>query len=586
MAQDDYKTLYISEAEDTMSALENGLIAFGDNEDVVADVNELFRHAHNMKGMSGAMGYDLVVEASHALENVLARFKNKEIEVSPERVDVLLRAVDTISKLNEHAVNEGPPADGSELLSEVLELLSPMLVECDGEARKPDTSATDDTNTGDEGKESVTGGSADERSESPRLEGDAVATPRAAQTADTDYRPVITSTRVTLEKLDKLMGRVGELITSRTRLSTLAEESGSRILVREFASFARLSNAIQRDVMELRLVPVGHIFKRFKRLVRDLSRETNKDVSLDIVGGEIGLDKSVMETVVDPLIHVIRNCVDHGIESPVERKERGKPARATIVLSARRERDSVILAVSDDGRGIDVEKVRKISKPGGMVEEFAEQLADDEICRILSAPGFSTSEGVDHLSGRGMGMHIVKVLTESLGGALSISSKPGEGTTVSLKLPISLAITRALLFYVGGHVYALPIDCVQETSRVERGALDSVRGRFVYKTKGTAVPVVRPRDVFGMAPDETPERYIRVIVVDTEAGRVALSVDKILGQQDLVIKALPPMMRGVKGISGAAILGNGDVAFVWDPKVFFEEVDEHELAREAVTVDA
>jgi two-component system chemotaxis sensor kinase CheA len=584
MAQEDYKTLYIAETEETMSALENGLIAFEDNEDVVTDVNELFRHAHNMKGMSGAMGYDLVVEASHTLENVLARFKNGEIEVSPARVDVLLRAVDIIGNLNRHAVDEGPPSEGSELLAQVVELLSPMLVESDG-----NTTATDCTNTGDKDGEPTTASPADEPADSSRLDGDeagAAGMARAAQTAKADYHPVITSTRVTLEKLDKLMGRVGELITSRTRLGSLAEESGSRVLEREFASFARLSNAIQRDVMELRLVPVGQVFKRFKRLVRDLSRETKKDVSLDIVGGDIGLDKSVLETVVDPLIHVIRNCVDHGIESPSERKALGKPERATIVLSARRERDSVILAVSDDGRGIDVEKIRKISKPAEASEDFAEQLADDDICRIVSMPGFSTSDGVDHLSGRGMGMHIVKVLTESLGGSLSVSSKPGEGTTVSLKLPISLAITRALLFYVGGHVHALPIDCVQETSRVERGALDSVRGRFVYKAKGIAVPVVRPRDVFGMTPEETAERYIRMIVVDTDAGSVALSVDKILGQQDLVIKALPPMMRGVKGISGAAILGNGDVAFVWDPNVFFEEVDEHELARDTVTVDA
>jgi len=568
MAQDDYKTLYIAETEETMSALENGLIAFEDNEDAVADVNELFRHAHNMKGMSGAMGYDLVVEASHTLENVLARFKNNEIEVSPDKIDHLLRAVDIIGKLNQHAVNDGSQAEGAEFLSQVHELLSPLLAETAG---APDQAA----------ESAAAPEKAPQGTTAPAA---GAGTAGTARTQDTDYRPEITSTRVALDKLDKLMGRVGELITSRTRLGTLAEEAGSRVLVREFATFARLSNAIQRDVMELRLVPVGQVFKRFTRLVRDLSRDTKKNVTLEIVGGEIGLDKSVLETVVDPLIHVIRNCVDHGVESPADRLALGKPERATIILSARRERDSVILAVSDDGRGIDVEKIRRMTRPAGG-DDHSEQLAGDEICRILAMPGFSTSEGVDHLSGRGMGMHIVKVLTESLGGSLSISSEPGEGTTVSLKLPISLAITRTLLFYVGGHVHALPIDCVRETSRVERGALDSVRGRFVYKTKGVAVPVVRPRDIFGMPPQEATERYIRMIVVDTDAGSVALSVDGILGQQDLVIKGLPAMMRGVKGISGAAILGNGDVAFVWDPNVFFEEVEEHEIARDTVAVE-
>jgi len=395
----------------------------------------------------------------------------------------------------------------------------------------------------------------------------------------------ITSTKVELERLDRILDLAGELTVSRIRFSAIASTLGSKPLLDELALSWRLISQIQKEVMEARLIPVGQVFQRFHRLVRDVSHETGKSVKFEITGVEIGLDRVVLEGMVDPLVHLIRNAMDHGIESPSERRAAGKSEEARLTLSARRERNNVVLEVSDDGRGIDLAKVAASAAEAGIFKGRTADLTDDDVCRIITMPGFSTAASVDRLSGRGMGMNIVKRAVDSLGGAIQIRSKPGTGTTVALLLPINLSIIKALLFSVGSEVHAIPIEYVSETTRFERGSLKTVQGNLVLHDGDGVVSVLMPDDIFGLPLDTTDERYSKVIVIDTGARRIAVVVNTIIGQQDIVIKALPPLFRGVRGISGATVLGSGKVAFIWDPHILFEGRCTYESDQKALVLE-
>jgi two-component system chemotaxis sensor kinase CheA len=584
MNVNDYRELYLSEAEEGLQALEAGLIGLESSEEPAASINELFRHAHNLKGISGAMGYHEVVEASHALENVLDRLRRGE-EITVTKIGCMLGATDILKKLVRGAAEtlEGPAGDGAsspggqaasdagpdqrrsgdgavpgaagrgvELLSEIMMLLSNM----SDSAAAPSGPVTRPASEPEAG----TG---------------------AAKPAESLERR-ISSTKVEIERLDRIMDMVGELVTSRIRLSNLATELGSKPLAEEIALSWRIISQIQREVMEARLIPVGQVFQRFNRLVHDVSHDRGKKVRLEISGAEIGLDRIVLEGMVDPLVHLIRNALDHGIEPPADRLAAGKPEEGAVRLCARRERGTVVLEVSDDGRGIDTAGVAAEAAAAGLIRSRTGDLGEEDLCRILTAPGFTTSTAVDRMSGRGMGMSIVKKAVDAFGGQLRIRSAAGVGMTVSLILPINLSIIKALLFSIGPDVHALPIEYVSETSRIEQGSLRTVNGQLVLPQGDRVVPVLMPEHILGVRFDGSGERYARVIVVDTGRRRVAVVVNRVIGQQDIVIKALPPLFRGLRGISGATVLGSGKVAFIWDPHVLFEGRCAYESDQEAV----
>lgn len=587
MKVSDYKALYASEAEETLQALESGIMGLEGAGDETSRVEEIFRAAHNLKGMSGAMGYDAVVEASHSLENVLDRCRRGELSIGSTEVDLLLRTLDLLKDLTHAAINGERNAVTEELLGNILVLLSPMSArgpDADRRSHGPANDADDAGDTADAGAaagadganeaDDAAGADDADKADDAADTGAPAAPPRApAPDKKTGMReksyPKVISTRVSLESLERLMDLVGELIISRIRLTGLAREIGYKPLIEELNASGRLVSEIQKEVMEARLVPVGEIFQRFKRLVRDISRELGKNVELELVGSEIGLDRTVLESMVEPLVHLVRNALDHGIESPEERRAAGKPEKGRIELSARRDRNFVIIEISDDGRGIDHERiVEKNVGRGGEGDGAA--LTDEELCSILTTPGFSTSETVGRYSGRGMGMDIVKKKVDSFGGSMFVRSERREGTTVSLQLPINLSIIKALLFHVGEDVHAIPIEYVSETMRVERGTFKSIRGKQVLPVEGGTLPLLTPGELFGFADETESERYIKVIVTETGMGKVGLVVNRIIGQQEVVIKGLPTMIRGIGGISGATILGSGKIAFIWDLRALFK----------------
>jgi two-component system chemotaxis sensor kinase CheA len=377
------------------------------------------------------------------------------------------------------------------------------------------------------------------------------------------------------------MDLVGELIIGRIRLSSIAREIGSKALNDELSSSGRLISEIQKEVMEARLVPVGQVFQRFRRLVRDTAKELEKKVKFEIVGSDIGLDRSVLESMFDPLVHLIRNAIDHGIESEEERIAAGKSDTARVILSAKRERGFVVLEISDDGRGIDVDKV--MARHGVTIDPVGEGTIDEEdLCKVLSTPGFSTRNEVSMFSGRGVGMNVVRKVIDTLGGSMHLRTEKGRGTTVSMHLPVNLSIIKALLFEIGEDVHALPVEYVSDTGRIEKGSFDTVMGREVLQVKGRAVPVIRPEEHFCLSPGGSDSRYIRIIFVKIDEDIVGLVTGRILGQQDIVIKGLPSMIRGLSGISGATILGSGRIAFIWDPRFLLKERCNNESDQQAV----
>jgi two-component system chemotaxis sensor kinase CheA len=305
-------------------------------------------------------------------------------------------------------------------------------------------------------------------------------------------------------------------------------------------------------------------------------------VELALSGSDIGLDRTVLEGMVDPLIHLVRNAVDHGIESGPERLQTGKPEIATITISTRRERNTVILEVSDDGRGVDLEKIQLQRKERGLPEMAAHQIGGEELCNILTAPGFSTSDKVDNLSGRGMGMNIVKEKVERIGGTMSVVSKPGQGTTFILHLPISLSIIKALLFKVGQEAHAMPIEYVKETVRIEQDSLKTIRGKEVLDHNDEVIPVIRPKEFYGRAAQPDSGRFQKLLLVSYGSRKAALAISELSGQQDVVVKSLPGMMNQLRGISGATILENGRIVFIWDPRIFLQERCADELNKKSV----
>lgn len=572
MKVSDYKALFVSEAGEILQSLESGVMSLEDGRESAACVEELFRNAHNLKGMSGAMGYDHVVEASHAMENVLDRCRKGEMTVHQAEADLLLRSVDMLRELVRIAVDE-EESDDTDLLADFFVLLSPMTVRTlhsQPEKAQPSAKEIEDD---DDAEEEETSDSDNKGLVEPETSPPAADTEVTVEAKDASskggFGERVTSTRVDLERLDALMDLVGELIISRIKLASIAGKIGSKSLNEELSSSGRLISEIQKEVMEARLIPVGQVFQRFKRLVRDSSLALEKGARLDIVGADIGLDRTVLEAMVDPLVHLLRNAVDHGIESPGERMKLGKPETARIVLSAKRDRNFVILQVTDDGRGIDLEKVQEKRRIETENDEIA-SITDDELCNVLSSAGFSTREEVSRFSGRGVGMNVAKKAVDGLGGSMKLHSEPGIGTTVTLQLPINLSIIKALLFEVGDDVHALPAEYICETSRVERDSFKTVMGQEVIQYADEIVPIVRPDDLFGIETTLTGSRYIKLILVDTGNGKVGLITKRILGQQDIVIKGLPSLIRGVSGITGATILGSGRIAFIWDPRSLFK----------------
>jgi len=395
--------------------------------------------------------------------------------------------------------------------------------------------------------------------------------------------------RTSVDRLDNLMNLVGELVTDRTRLFQIRadleaaygdNESVAR-LNEAVTHVARITDELQEEVMRVRMVPIENVFNKFPRVVRDLSRKAGKKIDLRIYGKETELDRSVTEEIGDPLMHLIRNSVDHGIESPEARVAAGKPETGTVTLSARHEENQIVITVEDDGGGIDAEKVKASAVQKGTVSaEAAAKMSEREAVDLIFGAGVSTAERITDISGRGVGMDVVRTNIERLNGSVSVSTELGKGSRFEVRMPLTLAIVPSLLVSLAEKTYAVPLSSVTETLRIRKNEIKTIRGRENIQLRGHVLPLLRLGDFFGFARNGHGQDKLFVVAVRWGEMEVGFAVDSLVGQQEMVIKSLGELMGDIRGLSGGGILGDGSIALIVDvPSIVKTAIQENNVAR-------
>ncbi len=391
------------------------------------------------------------------------------------------------------------------------------------------------------------------------------------------------SIRVDTAKIDKLINLAGELVITQSMLSALGkgfDMSKLPVLLERTAQLERNTREIQERVMGIRMLPIGQVFSRFPRLVRDLAAKNGKKIRFVMNGEETELDKTVIESIGDPLTHLVRNSADHGLEPPDERVAAGKPDQGVIKMNAYHEGGNICITVEDDGRGLNREKILAKAVKQGLISE-TDKLSDEQMWSLIFRPGFSTADKVTDVSGRGVGMDVVKRNIESLGGTVSIRTAAGKGTTFTLKLPLTLAIVEGMTVRVGQESYIIPLVSILESVKPTPDAIQTVLGKGdVVNVRGAHLPIIRLAETFSIEAEDDDSAGAILVIIETESGRVAVMVDELLGQQQVVIKSLERNFRKVEGIAGATILGDGTVAFILDVRGLIE------LARRGEAVAA
>lgn len=384
--------------------------------------------------------------------------------------------------------------------------------------------------------------------------------------------------RVDVARMDSLMNLVGELVIDRTRIAQIGADLASKFtdtnidaLAECVGHIARITSDLQDQIMKARMMPIDSVFNRFPRVVRDLAQKLGKDVKLELAGGETELDRSVIEVIGDPLLHILRNSVDHGIEMPEDRLKAGKPEQGVVLLSAWHQENHIVIQIKDDGKGIDVARVkRKAVEAGTITQETADRMSERDALQLIFASGLSTAEEVSEVSGRGVGMDIVRSNLQKLGGLIDLETELGVGSKFTLRLPLTLAIIRGLLVNVEKVVYVVPLGSVIETLLVKKSSIEQVNHQEVIVIRGVTTPLVRLRSVFNLRHGKTSqstenisqEEY--VVIVGMAEKRIGLVVDSLIGEQEVVIKSLSRYCGDIQGVSGATILGDGNVALIMD----------------------
>ncbi len=375
--------------------------------------------------------------------------------------------------------------------------------------------------------------------------------------------------RVDIDRLDKLMNLVGELVMHKGRLEQIGATHKVTDLNETIEQIDRITTDLQSVVMKVRMVPIEAVFNRFPRMVRDLAKDLDKEVEFLLEGKETELDRTVIDEIGDPLVHLLRNALDHGLESTQERVAKGKPRQGNVILRARHEGNNVYIDVEDDGAGINPDRIAdKAIEKGLITAKEAENLSKEEIINLLFTPGFSTATNVTDISGRGVGLDVVKTKIESLSGEIFVDSRPGSGTKFRIKLPLTLAIIQALMVAVKDEIYAIPLSSVDETTVITMRDIKTIQSQEVIMLRGNVLPLFRLTSLIDL-PSESSDEEMYVVVVRKADRQIGLVVDTLIGQQEIVIKALGKILTGISGIAGAIVAGDGNVRLILDINTLF-----------------
>jgi two-component system chemotaxis sensor kinase CheA len=613
-----YADLFVSESREHLTAFNHLLLAWERDPAAAEPVDALFRAMHSLKGMAATMGYAGVAGLAHRAENLLDVLRRAGAPVGPQQLELLFRAADALERAIAGAADgesEDPSvaALGAELDAEVARAAPaarsprrasrpslPAVLPGAGSGRGSLVRVVLNADAALKGARALLVlqraealGAVQAVSPAPaafeaedfdgrfsfRLEAAAPAAEieaalRAAgevervEVAEEPAAPEARGRhiRVDLARLDDLMNLIGELVLARGRLSVLARRFAEPDLDDVTRAIERLSGALQREIIQARMVPVWQVFDRFPRMVRDLARQMGREVAFRVEGKEIELDRAILDEIAEPLVHLLRNAVDHGIEPAEERAARGKPTVGQLVLAAARERSSVAIRVSDDGRGIDRAAVLRRSRELGLGDAGAgvEQVGDELLFHLIAQAGFTTTEHVTDVSGRGVGIDAVASAVRALGGSAEVQSEVGRGTTFTIRLPATLAIVRALLARVGRETYAVPLTHVAEAVDPRHGEVRQVDGREALVLRGRVIPLVRLRELLGVTDGDAPPARQPIIVLEIGERRSGVVVDAVLGHQEIVVKPFQQPRGATPVFSGATILGDGAPALILD----------------------
>jgi two-component system chemotaxis sensor kinase CheA len=521
-----------AETEECLAQMEQSLLALEVHPEDRELISSLFRAVHTIKGNASLLEFSTLARFLHGLEDLLDLCRSHAGLLSHEVINILLQSVDAVRQIAKRAV------EGEEGLVPEHEQFSARLAEMTGEFKKTETPA-------------------------------AVETPAslfpAAAPGEGVPKAAAQNLRVDVGKLDRMLNLTVEFAIGQGRLRRMIEEkyvvktSGSELLETQHGLEALFLD-LQELVMKIRMVPVGPIFHRFARSVRDTARKSGKLARMLIVGEDVEVDTTILEHIHDPLMHMIRNSVDHGLETPEVRRAAGKDPSGKIVLKAFHDSGNIVVEISDDGGGLDHERILQHARRQGIIPEST-RLSEAEIHNLIFQPGFSTADKVSELSGRGVGLDVVRRNVNALSGTIQVASEEGQGTTFTIRLPLTLAIIDGFAVKVDTETYVIPLGSVQECLELPPEKHCSKQGG-VINLRGEALPFVRLRDLFGCR-GSAPARE-KIVVVEHQAGRAGLAVDELLGELQAVIKPLGSLFQGIGGVSGSTILGSGHVALILD----------------------
>ena len=527
----EYREMFMAEALEYYDSMSRHLSELERNTDAGPALNELFRLMHNLKANARAMGFVDLGEVAHHLETLFGLIRDKQREFSGPLAKVVFTGVDVMGAMIRAVGADQPLPDATALLENLDRLVR-------GEAPIIDV---------------------EEEAESEEEAG------KKMELSDLVY--------IQVKKLDNLLNLVGELVIDRDRVMTLAQELGNPALLATAQHLFRISDDLQYSVMDARLVGVGVLLNKFPRVVRDVATAENKEVELVLSGQDVQIDRNILQIITDALLHLVRNAVSHGLETPAQRQQAGKPAVGYLTLSALTERDDVLIQVRDDGRGINTDAVRKKAVERGLVSAAeAPRLDEQQVWALLFEPGFSMAEKITDISGRGVGLDVVKLALDSLGGQLRVESEMGVGTTFTLVLPTSIAVKGALLVEVEDRPYAVPLMHTDTVLALHPGQLSLVGGLLVTHFQEQAVPLVYLRQLLydegdeplPLASKEDMHGTQQVLVVNYNNRRLGLIVDRFIRQQNIVIKPLSKPLDTIDLFGGVTLLGSGQVCLVLD----------------------
>lgn len=627
---------FLVESFELIEQIDHDLVELESNPDDLELLNRIFRVAHTVKGSSSFLNFDTLTKLTHHMEDVLNKARHGELKITADVMDVVLKSVDMMKGLlvsiRDNGNDSSSGIDISQIcpqLTAISEGQSPTSATPEPEpAPAPEPAATDtppsaipediDPNTLSEDQINAeierllkVRKAEDEARRAAKASG-AAAAPAAPATApaaapdksDATDKPAAAAKpagdganapakasanasdqtiRVEVGRLDYLMNLVGELVLSKNRLLTIYNDVEERYDGEQFleelnqvvSSLSLVTTDVQLAVMKTRMQPVAKVFNKFPRVVRDIGRDLNKQIDLIISGEETELDKSIVEEIGDPLTHIIRNSCDHGIEDPATRKAAGKPEKGTIELKAYNEGNHIVIEIIDDGKGIDAEAIRiKAVERGLISENEADTMSNKEIYSIIFRPGFSMAAKVTNISGRGVGMDVVKTNVEKLHGVIDIDSEIGKGTTLKLKIPLTLAIIQSLLVGTQEEIYAIPLANVNETVRVSVDNIYTIEGKNVLRLRDEVLSLVRLSDLFGVKQVLESGDQTYVVVISVAETKLGIIVDNLIGQEEIVIKSLGSYLANIDGIAGGTIRGDGRVTLIVDVGVIMDMAKE------------